>query len=143
MNVKRRSGALITLDTRELNEFKLAYTTLYNKNCVRINVDKYWLLSIQLRTMLIILYIEKTLDLKRTIVSTRRITGYTDTGYFKTGLRNTSVFEFSLERFLAICDYVGISWSELKQKVLKDLMQTNEQQKEKIYGKINKQYSPN
>jgi len=138
----RNAGKLIDRDTSLLKEAKEEYKYLYDKNCIRSGVNKFWLLSLQMRTLLVILSVDRLLEGNIPIHKFYRIAGY-DSYILRTKLKQVAVPDFKLEAIIEICDFIGIGFFELKKRVLTDLMVTNGEQNEKIYEKCNKQYSVN
>lgn len=138
-----RRGTLIENAQEIIAKCLPSYKRLYKNNSLRGGVDKFWLLSLQMRTLLLILVLEKIVEEGVTLNTLLRLTSWSYMPTLKKNLDNTMVPNFDLEETLRLADYAGISFFELKKTALAHLMQSNGEQNEKIYGFINKLYSQN
>jgi len=131
-------------DKKLVDEFIIEYKKIYKRNCCRMDADKFWLLSLQIRTLLIMMLLEKVIQNKIYLRDVGYLLKYNISEKFRTDIQKLIIPEFTLENMFFACDYVGVTFNELKKRALEDiLINLGEQRDKNEYEKFNKLYSNN
>lgn len=142
-----------TVEERKLYDVDVAkealngYRKLYERNCCRIDAEKHYLLSLQVRTMLLMLVLEKFIESDNNIKSIRDIKTlleYNNAEVFRRHILTSIVPEISLEGIFRMCEYAEVLLSDIRKRAIRDiLINLNEQRDKRYYEKFNKLYSVN
>lgn len=119
------------------------YKEIYRKNAYRIDLNPSKLISLQMRTLLTILIIEKIIESGKFLQEYTYKFGFKSES-FRYQLANSLIPEYTLEQILLICDLVNLSLIETKKLVLKNILELMGEQREKgQYEKFNSLFTKN
>jgi len=138
------SGKLKETDKKFAENAILEYKKIYRRNCCRIDANKYFLLSTQIRILLLMMMLEKMIEENKYLRELAFLLRYSSSEQFRRDINNNIIMDFNLESIFCICDFVGITFNEIKKRTLEDiLVNLGEQRDKNEYDKFNKLYSNN